>query len=145
MHPTPVMVATRKDRGGYVKAKIGRGQTRRDVFVHRLVLEAFVGPCPEGMETLHDDNDRTNNKLGNLKWGTRQENVNDMVRHGTKPLGDRTHSAKLSNAQAMEVRRLRRGGMAGVDIAKRFGVHKQTVYQIALGRTWKHLPNATGD
>lgn len=45
--------------------------------VHRLVCEAFHGPAPKGMEiVIHIDEDATNNKADNLKWGTQKENLN---------------------------------------------------------------------
>lgn len=50
--------------------------------VHRLVLTAFVGPCPEGMECRHLDGDAANNRLSNLCWGTREENIADSKRNG---------------------------------------------------------------
>lgn len=59
--------------------------------VHRLVLEAFIGPAPDGMECLHLDGDPTNNRLDNLRWGTRSENLRDAVRHGTHVMASRTH------------------------------------------------------
>jgi len=43
--------------------------------VHRLVLEAFDGPCPDGMESLHADGDGKNNRIENLRWGTHTENM----------------------------------------------------------------------
>lgn len=49
--------------------------------VHRLVLETFVGPCPEGMEARHLDGDPNNNDLANLCWGTHLENMRDRARH----------------------------------------------------------------
>ena len=51
--------------------------------VHRLVLEAFVGPRPEGMEACHWDGNPRNNRRDNLRWGTRSSNRQDAVRHGT--------------------------------------------------------------
>ena len=48
--------------------------------VHRLVLLAFVGPCPVGMEGCHFDNDATNNRLSNLRWDTLSNNQKDRVR-----------------------------------------------------------------
>ena len=52
--------------------------------VHRLVLEAFVGPCPTGMESCHfPDRNPANNKLDNLRWATHAENENDKIVHGT--------------------------------------------------------------
>lgn len=60
--------------------------------VHRLVLEAFVGPCPDdGMECLHADGDPANNHVTNLRWGTRSENNLDKVRHGHDHNAVKTH------------------------------------------------------
>lgn len=50
--------------------------------IHRLVLEAFVGPRPEGMECCHLDDDPTNNRLSNLRWDTHSANQYDQVRNG---------------------------------------------------------------
>jgi hypothetical protein len=61
----------------------GRGWVNR--LVHHLVLEAFVGPRPQDQECLHDDNDGSNNRLTNIKWGTKKENRADQHRHGTRP------------------------------------------------------------
>lgn len=53
---------------------------RRNLSLHRLVLEAFVGPCPDGMEARHfPDNDPANCKLVNLSWGTRSQNMRDKA------------------------------------------------------------------
>lgn len=51
--------------------------------VHHLVLEAFVGPRPEGTEALHANDVGDDNRLVNLRWGTHSENVLDSVRNGT--------------------------------------------------------------
>lgn len=57
---------------GHLSVAIGKGNSRQ---VHQLVLEAFVGLCPEGHEVLHLDHNPANNKLSNLKYGTRSENI----------------------------------------------------------------------
>lgn len=61
--------------------------------IHRLVLEAFVGPCPPGLECCHNDGDRTNNRLENLRWDTRSANQLDAVVHGghVSPNSLKTH------------------------------------------------------
>lgn len=63
---------------------------RRPHQAHRLVLLAFVGPCPEGMECCHRDGNPANNRLTNLRWDTLSANRLDRVRHGTH------HFAKLT-------------------------------------------------
>ena len=59
--------------------------------VHRLVLEAFVGPRPEGMVARHLNGDPGDNRLENLAWGTQSENNYDKVRHGTHHNANKTH------------------------------------------------------
>lgn len=70
------------DGKGYSSVYLGRGNAHR---IHRLVLEAFLGPCREGLEARHRDGDRTNPALVNLAYGTRSENSHDKRAHGTDP------------------------------------------------------------
>lgn len=67
---------------------------RVDRTVHRMVLEAFVGPCPSGLMALHNDDDPTNNTLSNLSWGTRSDNSHDAVRNGRHWQVNKTHCSK---------------------------------------------------
>lgn len=75
-------------RSGHLHISLGAGSVRK---VHHLVLEAFVGPCPPGMQCLHGDGDPTNNALANIKWGTASENMLDRVRHGVHHETNKTH------------------------------------------------------
>lgn len=63
----------------------------KNKYIHRLVLEAFVGPCPDGMEALHSDGNKTNNNVDNLRWGTPSENNRDIVKHGRHRNARKTH------------------------------------------------------
>lgn len=67
-----------------------KDRKRTQVRVHWLVLEAFVGPRPEGAMGLHWDDDPENNHLDNLRWGTRAENSRDSVRNGKHSMALRT-------------------------------------------------------
>jgi hypothetical protein len=79
---------------GYLAVALGR---RGTMYVHHVVLLAFVGPRPAGKQAAHGDGDRTNNALSNLRWATPKENTADRYRHGTvlfntrHPLGRKTH------------------------------------------------------
>ncbi len=68
---------------GYLRVNLRRNGARRLYAVHRLVLEAFIGPAPEGIEGHHFDGDQTNNALSNLSWGTPKENWEGRRRRGT--------------------------------------------------------------
>ena len=65
---------------GHLSVALGRGNSQ---CVHKLVLLAFVGPAPDKHECCHNNGNPADNRLENLRWGTRSENIKDAVRHGT--------------------------------------------------------------
>ncbi len=76
---------------GYLAVTLCRDKAQQREYVHRLVLKAFVGPPPPGMEACHANSIRTDNRLSNLRWDTRQENIRDIVRAGAHPEQRKTH------------------------------------------------------
>lgn len=119
------------DSAGYLSVRLGR--KTGNVRVHWLVLAAFVGPAPEGAQRLHNDGDRTNNRLSNLRYGTRSENMQDMFRHGQRAL----------NADQVELIRERKAaGFKPNDkkkLAAEFGVSISTINDVAAGRTYAYV------
>lgn len=71
--------------------KLSRDGNYKQGRVHQLVLIAFAGPAPAGCEVLHNDGNPGNNRLANLRWGTRSENLYDRVRHGVHHHAIKTH------------------------------------------------------
>lgn len=69
---------------GYLRAELWMGGKRTRVSVHVAMLEAFVGPRPEGMFGLHADDDRNNNTIGNLRWDTPTANNLDAIGNGRR-------------------------------------------------------------
>lgn len=93
-HRRGKMLSLSRMRSGHLKAALSRsGETNR-VYVHRLVMAAFVGPCPADMEVRHCNGDPANNHVSNLRYGERSENVLDMVEHGTHVQARKTHCAQ---------------------------------------------------
>jgi hypothetical protein len=81
-------------RGGYLEVALYSGDGKRGRShrgVHSLILEAFVGPRPDGKFALHADDDPNNNTLPNLRWGTYSENGLDKVRNGNHHNARKTH------------------------------------------------------
>lgn len=70
------------DADGYQRVCLNRDGRGFQRYVHRLVLEAFVGPCPQGMEGCHQDGNKRNNVITNLRWDTHEANIIDLVRSG---------------------------------------------------------------
>jgi hypothetical protein len=69
-------------KSGHIQVVFSKNNHHRSPYVHKLVLEAFVGPRPPGMEACHWDGNPANNHVDNLRWDTRSANGLDRVRHG---------------------------------------------------------------
>ncbi len=63
------------DIGGYWKVSLGKNKKWKQMFVHKLVAEAFIGPKPDGLVIDHIDHRRPNNNVHNLQYITQKENV----------------------------------------------------------------------
>jgi hypothetical protein len=125
---------------GYQKVSLcknGKGYNR---FVHRLVLETFIGICPSGMQACHNNGVRVDNRLGNLRWGTAKENQADRKAHGTEVHGEKHWHTKLNEKQVRVIKHCIKNGMWVKDIAKYFPVVKaSTIHEIKKGKNWKHV------
>lgn len=106
--------------------------------VHRIVLMAFVGPCPDGMEACHNDGDASNNSLSNLRWDTPENNYADMRNHGKKK-GEKHHLAKLTNAMVLEIRSRAASGETHQSIANSLNIQRRNVGKIVDGTRWGHV------
>lgn len=108
--------------------------------VHRLVAEAFLGPCPEGQIVRHGPGGPLDNRLCNLSYGTPSDNNGaDRLRDGTLPRGTRNGSAKLTEEQVIEIKRRSFAGESRASLGREFGVRPETVSHIATGRSWGWL------
>lgn len=139
------------NRAGYLMVYVA--SAGRNVAVHCLVAEAFLGPKPTpNHEVRHLDGDCTNNRPENLAWGTHQENIDDRERHGTTARGARNGAytrpetrragelngnAVLTGAQVADVRQRLAVGERRADVARSLGVKWNVVDRIARGLTWR--------
>jgi hypothetical protein len=114
-----------------------RGKHRWDVC--RLVLWAFVGPCPPGMECCHfPDRNPANNQLGNLRWDTHLANMRDMAISG-----NRRKREVLTEEQTMEAIRLLESGVKRRRIARIVGCKHSTLHDALKGR--RYHPSQHGE
>lgn len=117
----------------YLYLHLWHNGRRRTRLVHRIVLEAFVGPRPRGMECRHLDGNPRNNSLSNLCWGTHEENTADSRRL------DR-FATKLTEAQVRAIRsRYAAGGVLQRELAAEFDTTRMNVSSIINRQSWKHL------
>ena len=112
----------------------GGGKMKR-MSVHSIVLETFVGPRPKGFYGCHNNGDKSDNRLVNLRWDSPKENQADRVRHGNGQHGEKNGSAKLTDAQVQEIRLLRKQGKTYQWIADKIGSTRANVHVICTNKT----------
>lgn len=110
-------------------------------YVHVIVMRAFVGPCPLGLETRHRDGDQLNNKLSNLTYGTKAENESDKITHGTLRWGERVNTSKLKASEVIQIRMIG-GSKPHREIASEFGVSRRLIGMIISRKIWANLAEA---
>jgi hypothetical protein len=123
---------------GYEVVHMGR---RGQQLVHRVVLETFVGPCPTGRECCHGDDDKTNNRLSNLRWDTHDANVEDKVVNGKTTSGGRHGNSRMSNEQVVELLYRYREGERPRDLLNDYPIKSAQMFRILAGKTgWTDGP-----
>lgn len=134
-------VAFRLHKGGVGHLQVSLCHNAQYIYplVHRLVLLAFVGPCPAGMQGCHNDGDPKNNHISNLRWDTPAANTADQIRHGTRPFGSQRKGAKLTEESVKEIRKLVAQGFKQRDLARQYGVSDIVISFAVNRKTWKHV------
>ena len=124
---------------GHTKVEVKFNGKRVMRSVHRLILEAFVGPCPPGLEACHGPGGKLDNRIDNLRWDTHKSNIRDKVRDGTQSFGERHHSSKITELQAANVIRLSKTPILRIRITDETGVPYDSVLRIIDGTQWRYL------
>lgn len=128
------MLSPRLNTDGY--RVVTMGNLWRDARVPCLVLLAFRGPPPRGMEACHRDGVKSDDRLSNLKYDTHRNNLRDRAEHGTDPKGERHWMSKLTER---DVRAIRRSLLRQSSLAKKYGVSRSNISHVQTGQTWGWL------
>jgi hypothetical protein len=121
---------------GYPCVNLTTKNFRKQYLIHRLVLETFVGKCPDGMEGCHNDGNRKNYVLSNLRWDTRSNNALDKRKHGTWQGGENANGVKLTTDEAIYIKYSKESCNK---LAKKFKIGATTVSRIKSGKSWIHI------
>lgn len=144
-HKGPHQMKAWTDGDGYKHVTLTLGKSRiKRYSVHRLVALAFHGVAPRDLEVCHLDGDRANNRSENLTYGTHRENIAHRDRMGRTCRGDRSHLAKVTDDQCLEMLKLIEQGVAIREIAARYSMSVPHVYGLKYGSIRKHLRTRPG-
>ncbi len=155
---------------GYARANLYWSfRNKRTTYFHIIVMEAFAGARPDGCDINHIDADKSNNRLVNLEYVTRQENIQHAKRLGLFISGDAHYArrnpekmsirtkewykahpesirrgsqnpmAKLNEEQVAEIKRRLAAGEKRQPIARDYGINPTIISMIKTGKIWKHV------
>lgn len=128
--PQRVLKASLDRENGYRRVILCHNGKPKLCTVARLVLLAFVGPCPEGMEACHTDCNSENDRLDNLRYDTHINNSYDGVGSHAK--------TRLTNKRAVVVKQLAADGLSDEELASMFGVSVSTIANCRLGHRYSY-------
>jgi hypothetical protein len=134
-----IILARRNPEKDYLYVILKTPGGRKTFRVNILILWAFTGYRPEGMEASHINGNRVDNRLVNLEWKSHYDNILDKFKHGTIRMGERIPSAKLKAEDVLRIKKLIASGRSYESLGREFGVSGSAISYIARGRTWTHL------
>ncbi len=107
--------------------------------VHRAIAMCFCKKESGQEHVRHLDGNSLNNSIGNLSWGTHQDNMLDRNRHGTDNRGERCGASKLTWRIVKAIRELWKRNCPVTDtrIGEYFGVSQPTISDIRRNKTWQ--------
>lgn len=135
-----VLKTSLNKRTGYVYVTVTKDGKLRSFTVHRLVAKHFV-PNPNNLPQVnHDDGNKLNNNDWNLKWCTRDENMDHASKNFLCEHGENHHNSSLSNEQVLEIRdKYIPRKYSQHRLAKEYGVSQNTIMNIVNKSTWVHI------
>lgn len=128
--------------GGYLKTVLINDSGKKcTIKVHRIIAKTFISNI-EGFEVNHKNAIKHDNRVTNLEWCTRQENIKHSKDNNLQVilLGEQVGNSVLKESQVLEIRkkfkpRIVTREMLGLE----YGVSPTTIKDIILRKSWKHL------
>lgn len=127
-------------RGGYKMAYFYVNGKKYSILVARVVATAFLSNPDNKPQVNHEDGNKENNCVSNLKWVTQSENIkhaydNKLMKKTYKDC----YNAKLDACDVRNVRIALANGDKQRDIAKQFNVNEQIISSIKHGRSYRGI------
>ncbi|MEQ9888887.1 HNH endonuclease signature motif containing protein [Pectobacterium zantedeschiae] len=127
--------------GGYIGVVLTKDGVKKSHLVHRLVAEAFIANPDRKPQVNHVNGIKTDNRVDNLEWVTRSENIKHSFLIGLKVAtiskGESNGRAKLTNNDVMNIKSIK--GVTNVKLAEDYGVSVSQISRIRRGKFWRHI------
>ena len=127
---------------GYCTVQLGVNPGHNNWRVHHLVMAAFVGPMPDGLQVNHKNGIKTDNCPSNLEYVTCAENIRHARAKGLALTpnwtGENNPDAVLTE-HLVRIIRQTPADVSTAELSRRIGKNGTTVWAARVGKTWKHV------
>lgn len=134
----PRILKPQKTENGYLQIILCVNFSMKGFMVHRLVLSAFIRPPKKDEQCNHKNFKRDDNRLENLEWVTRIQNVRHAYDAGRNGVGEKNSQSKLCHSDILKIRDLIKRGVSQSKIADIFNIAQTQVSHINTKKQWAH-------
>lgn len=138
----PYVVKPRPTKKGYLRICARNDITgkRDDLYIHKLVGDAYLEKSEEDTEINHKHGNKADNRASELEWVTRSENIQHAIDTGLHPQkGEDNWMSVLTWEQVKNIREQYKPmdeKYSAAKLAKHYGVSPSTISNIVHGKTW---------
>jgi hypothetical protein len=118
----------------------GKRSKMKIINLHRIMAELFIENPNNYPFVLHNDSNPSNNSIENLRWGTHNDNMKDMVDVGHSMRGEGNSHSKLHALDILNIRQLRSRGVTYKELSRIYNVTIRNISYILKNKTWRHIP-----
>jgi hypothetical protein len=137
------ILSTSPNSSGYCQVVLSKNGRQKKYLLHRLVMRTFEPRADAAcLDVNHEDCNKHNNAISNLKWCTHQQNIQharQALASWRQQKGEAVHTAKLTESDIREIRTLSQSGLLQKEIAQGFGVSRTTISRVLQRKIWPHV------
>jgi len=130
------------EQDGYHRVQLFKNGKYKNKYVHGLVMESFVGPCPPGNQVIHLEHvkENRNDSLSNLRYASLSCNMAFKYDDGTILRGETSPCSKLTKKDVIAIRFAYKNNLyTQTELAPLFNVGVTTIGAVIRGQTWRHI------
>ena len=129
--------------GGYLAISLHKNKEQKSYKISRLIAKTFIPNPNNKPEVNHINSIRTDDRVSNLEWCTRSENMLHSYKYGNNTqVGSNNASSKLTDEKVIKMRSMyKTKKYKQKELAKIFNVSKITAHNVLRHKTWTHLEN----